>query len=375
MAQGVKKRIPVLFGVESFSGGVLRHVVDLALALDPEEFEVHLITSSLRTDQEASDSIKLLEQHGIRVVLLPIRHGAAFPGDCMQIVRIARYIRCHRIAIVHAHSTKAGLLFRLAAWWSGTRTIYTPHCYYFHARTGMCRRIILSAERFLARKTDAVILAENERCAALDASAVNVARIRVINNAMATFRYQTYSREETQRAWELPQQNYIIGGVGRLCRQKQWRVLIEAAAEVFRHRDDVTFLIAGEGEERASLERAIRKRHLEGKVRLLGHVSDVSKTYSCLDVFVSTSLWEGLPYAYLEAVVSGGILPLFSSGGQLCFCESIASATGGDVCEREKTGENCKNVTTGQRGVRPVCQRSPAIVSGVGGTYLKCLKI
>lgn len=118
MAQGVKKRIPVLFGVESFSGGVLRHVVDLALALDPEEFEVHLITSSLRTDQEASDSIKLLEQHGIRVVLLPIRHGAAFPGDCMQIVRIARYIRCHRIAIVHAHSTKAGLLFRLAAWWS-----------------------------------------------------------------------------------------------------------------------------------------------------------------------------------------------------------------------------------------------------------------
>ena len=53
MAQGVKKRIPVLFGVESFSGGVLRHVVDLALALDPEEFEVHLITSSLRTDQEA----------------------------------------------------------------------------------------------------------------------------------------------------------------------------------------------------------------------------------------------------------------------------------------------------------------------------------
>ena len=188
MAQGVKKRIPVLFGVESFSGGVLRHVVDLALALDPEEFEVHLITSSLRTDQEASDSIKLLEQHGIRVVLLPIRHGAAFPGDCMQIVRIARYIRCHRIAIVHAHSTKAGLLFRLAAWWSGTRTIYTPHCYYFHARTGMCRRIILSAERFLARKTDAVILAENERCAALDASAVNVARIRVSNNAMATFR-------------------------------------------------------------------------------------------------------------------------------------------------------------------------------------------
>lgn len=301
MAQGVKKRIPVLFGVESFSGGVLRHVVDLALALDPEEFEVHLITSSLRTDQEASDSIKLLEQHGIRVVLLPIRHGAAFPGDCMQIVRIARYIRCHRIAIVHAHSTKAGLLFRLAAWWSGTRTIYTPHCYYFHARAGMCRRIILSAERFLARKTDAVILAENERCAALDASAVNVARIRVINNAMATFRYQIYSREETQRAWELPQQNYIIGGVGRLCRQKQWRVLIEAAAEVFRHRDDVTFLIAGEGEERASLERAIRKRHLEGKVRLLGHVSDVSKTYSCLDVFVSTSLWEGLPYAYLEA--------------------------------------------------------------------------
>lgn len=270
MAQGVKKRIPVLFGVESFSGGVLRHVVDLALALDPEEFEVHLITSSLRTDQEASDSIKLLEQHGIRVVLLPIRHGAAFPGDCMQIVRIARYIRCHRIAIVHAHSTKAGLLFRLAAWWSGTRTIYTPHCYYFHARTGMCRRIILSAERFLARKTDAVILAENERCAALDASAVNVARIRVINNAMATFRYQTYSREETQRAWELPQQNYIIGGVGRLCRQKQWRVLIEAAAEVFRHRDDVTFLIAGEGEERASLERAIRKRHLEGKVPVAG---------------------------------------------------------------------------------------------------------
>lgn len=89
------------------------------------------------------------------------------------------------------------------------------------------------------------------------------------------------------------------------------------------------------------------------KSRLLGHVSDVSKTYSCLDVFVSTSLWEGLPYAYLEAdcfgppddsspsslsgpVVSGGILPLFSSEGQLCFCESIASATGGDVCEREK---------------------------------------
>jgi glycosyltransferase involved in cell wall biosynthesis len=95
----------------------------------------------------------------------------------------------------------------------------------------------------------------------------------------------------------------LIGAVGRLDRQKGFADLVKAAALVCRAHPDVRFAIAGEGPERPGLEALIAKLNLADRFQLCGFRSDIGTYLSALDLFVSSSLWEGLPIAVVEAML------------------------------------------------------------------------
>lgn len=97
----------------------------------------------------------------------------------------------------------------------------------------------------------------------------------------------------------------LIGSLGRLEKQKDYACLIEAAALVVREFPHARFVVAGEGPERSALEAVIRAYGLESCFNLIGFCPEPENFLGALDLFVSSSRWEGLPLAVMEAMLAG----------------------------------------------------------------------
>jgi glycosyltransferase involved in cell wall biosynthesis len=102
----------------------------------------------------------------------------------------------------------------------------------------------------------------------------------------------------------LPPHAPVVGNVGALVEQKGQHHLIEAAALVVREVPDARFVILGEGELRPALEDQIKRRHLERHVFLAGFRADVLELTKAFDVFVVSSLHEGMCTALVDAMAA-----------------------------------------------------------------------
>jgi glycosyltransferase involved in cell wall biosynthesis len=103
----------------------------------------------------------------------------------------------------------------------------------------------------------------------------------------------------------------LIVQVARLDYLKDHATAIHALAEVVRCRTNVRLVLVGEGPEEERIAEWIRQRNLASHVRLLGLRSDISRLLSAADVFLLTSISEGIPLAVIEAMAAG--LPVVST--------------------------------------------------------------
>jgi glycosyltransferase involved in cell wall biosynthesis len=101
----------------------------------------------------------------------------------------------------------------------------------------------------------------------------------------------------------VPPGGCLIGSVGRLDPQKGYPYLIDAARDLVARRRNVRFVVAGDGPSRQCLETLIASLGLCDHFLLCGFRTDVPEFLAALDVFVSSSLWEGLPLAVVEAML------------------------------------------------------------------------
>jgi glycosyltransferase involved in cell wall biosynthesis len=117
------------------------------------------------------------------------------------------------------------------------------------------------------------------------------------------------------RASLVPPEGVLIGSVGRLDTQKGYEDLVRAARIVIDARPTVRFAIAGAGPLRARLESLVAELDLVDRFHLLGFRDDVPTFLAALDLFVSSSLWEGLPLVVLEAMLLGKAVVATDVGG------------------------------------------------------------
>jgi glycosyltransferase involved in cell wall biosynthesis len=113
----------------------------------------------------------------------------------------------------------------------------------------------------------------------------------------------------------LPHGAPIVGNVAALVPHKGHRHFIEAAALVIRQVPDARFVIAGEGELRPSLERQIKDHHLEKHVLLAGFRPDILSLHKAFDIFVMSSITEGLGTSLLDAMAAAKPIVATSTGG------------------------------------------------------------
>ena len=99
-----------------------------------------------------------------------------------------------------------------------------------------------------------------------------------------------------------PRQRVVVGSAGRLFPVKDFSLLVDIAHLVITQSNVVDFVLAGDGPQYTMLEEKIRSHGLQERFRLLGHQSDMDAFYRSLDVYISTSVHEGIPMSVLEAM-------------------------------------------------------------------------
>lgn len=132
-------------------------------------------------------------------------------------------------------------------------------------------------------------------------------RALLIPNAVDLGRFAgvTPDRVRSRRTLGWPEDSLIIGSIGRLTEQKGYPDLIAAIAHLRARWPNLRAYIIGEGELRQALQRQIAQLDLQDVVTMTGPLSNVIDAYAAMDVFVSSSLWEGLPTVILEAMAMG----------------------------------------------------------------------
>lgn len=296
-ARGVpleRPRVLVLITLAE-TGGAQRYVASLLPAL-VDEYDVTVAAhgDGFLADAATAAGARYVPLQHVRRPLDPIE-------DLLGLVELVRLCRQVRPAIVHANSSKAGILGRLAAVVAGVPVrLFTVHGWAFKAHSGLAARGYLWADRVMAWMTTTTIcVAESERDAGLRAHTCRAARTVVIHNGVGT------GGPRRPR----PPGPATVVSVGRLRAPKDFLTLVRAAAKLepgsFRLR------IAGDGPDRERLVAEIDRLGLAAAVDLLGTQPDVGSLLDAADVFVLSSTSEGLPMSVLEAMAAG--LPVVAS--------------------------------------------------------------
>ena len=310
----VASPIRLLHVLEATVGGTRRHLLDLCQNLPRERFQQHLVYSSIRSAGFESDAQRLREA-GIEATPLPMRREIEPAEDWHCLQALTRIIQERQPQIVHGHSAKGGFLARLAAHRvPSVRTVYNPHGFPFQMRTSALKHhLYIHLERHAARYTDALVAAcEGQKAIALQCGLLPPERISVIPNGINSDEFSVpVDREAIRRELGVPPEAPLVGTVAALSPQKGLDYLIRAAAAVRRERPETHFLLVGEGVLRGSLERLAKSLGVAEGIHFAGARTDVPRVLAALDLFVLPSLWEGLPYALLEAGAAG--LPVIAT--------------------------------------------------------------
>jgi glycosyltransferase involved in cell wall biosynthesis len=296
-------KIRLLYALESAGGGTLKHVVYLATMLDKDKFDITVVLPDEHYENDTQKSVLLLKHHKVQIDVIPMVKRFSMFSDIHALHKIYSYLKSRRFDIVHAHSSKAGALFRpVARWIHVPIVIYTPHCFHFTAHSGIKKWFYAKIERMLAKITGHIVISETEQTVLCRERIIPRERFSVINNAIHPDDYERLNPEKIKASLKIPANHKVVIGVGRLVKQKNWEMFLKAATLVLKRQSAVTFVIAGDGPLYRHLSEMTEELGISANVRLYGHVDDVSRIYSIADIFVSTSSWDGLPYTYLEAL-------------------------------------------------------------------------
>ena len=311
VAQVITRMIP---------GGASRIVLDLIRGAPPA-LEMTLITGpegmppDLRADLGAT-----------RLRVIPTLGRAIRPLRDLRALRsITRLLVDGRFDVVHAHTSKAGFVGRMAAARAGVpRVIYTPHGSIFLPGSsipgvpgsGILRRVLLLAERRAGRHTHLLTaLSRQEMELARSLGLIAPGRVQVIPNGIEVDRYALPAgrRSTERRRLSIAEDDLLVVAAGRLTAEKGHAVLLESAARLRREFPSLKLAIFGEGPLREDLAR--RSAALVPGALLPGFTEDLPAALSAADVFAHPALYEGFGLAPLEAMAAGLPVAASSVGG------------------------------------------------------------
>ncbi len=236
------------------------------------------------------------------------------------VIALVRFLKQHRIELVHTHRYKDTVLGLVAARMAGVphavRTMHglrEPMAGWADFKFGVYEALEKAALHSCA---DRIIAVSKHMAAILRDSGYPAARMTPIHNGIDVGSVRaTRSREDVRRELGVEPDTYLIGTVGRLSPVKGQANLLRAARLVLHKQPRARFLIVGDGPLSAELKAMAVDLRVDGACHFAGHRTDVHDVMAAMDVFVLPSLSEGIPMALLEAMALGTPVVATAVGG------------------------------------------------------------
>lgn len=292
--------------MEATIGGTKRHLLALIRGLDRAQFDVEVAAPAVRS--EAFDDVTFtdeVQQAGIRHHYIPMRREISPVSDPACFLQLAALMAQGRYDLVHTHSSKAGFLGRLAAKVAHVpAVIHTPHGFYFlNQQRGPRRSFYLNLERLAGSATTRLIALSPTECSeAVDNRIIRPDKVALIENGIQLPKTSGSAAIAALRSSIAPAARHLVGTVARFTPQKSPLDFVRMAEALVRLVPGTEVVWCGDGELRAEVEGLAQELGIADRMHLLGYRTDVLDVMACMDIFVLTSIWEGLPYTVLDAM-------------------------------------------------------------------------
>jgi glycosyltransferase involved in cell wall biosynthesis len=331
--QNIQRKKILYLITQSELGGAQKYVFDLATGLKCE-FEISV---AFGEQGEKGELVNLLDIENIPFFTIPhLKRNISPFNDLMAVFEIIKLINKIKPDIVHLNSTKVSILGSIAYFFlynfyskstfdiRHSTFLYTAHGWVFNEPMGKLKKIFYKyAEKLSASAKNKIIcVSEFDRQTAIKEKIAPEKKLITIHNGIAPIVF--YSREEAInkinsiiRNSELGIRDYLIASIGNLYPTKGYEYAIKAVHLLINNSrlttpdSQLLYIIFGEGEDRPKLESLIKKYGLEKNIILAGRVPDASRLLKAFDIYLCSSVKEGLSYTLIEAMQAG--LPIVAT--------------------------------------------------------------
>lgn len=262
---------------------------------NPEELEVEL-------------PVHVYDSHTYRSI-------TAFSDNKVALSNLSHILENNNIEVIHCNTPVGGLVGRLCGKkYKVKKVIYTVHGFHFYKGAPLINRTVYKlAERIMARWTDVIITMNQEDFEAAQKFKLRkggrVYKVHGVGIDLSDYEGIRVKKTLKRKELGLTDTDVVCISAGDIVPRKNYGVAIKAIAQV--KNDHLHYLICGVGSEKQKMEALAAELGIADKVHFLGFRKDIKELMNISDIFLFTTLQEGLPRSMMEAMASG--LPCVAS--------------------------------------------------------------
>ncbi|NVK48512.1 MAG: glycosyltransferase [Cyclobacteriaceae bacterium] len=300
----MSSKIKIIHLIKSLGrGGAEKLIPETALVHDQSRFEFHC----LYFYHQEENIVDELERAGIQVHLIPSGNLGLF----FQVQRVREFVKQHDFDIIHAHLPWAGILARFVG-----RKLAIPIVYTEHNTWDRYNKVSYWGNRLTFKQQDVAIAVSNEVALSMQLNSIwdpykrgGRLKVRVVQNGVNTEIFRKMGDEGKGKSESsvksnlgIPDDTHVIGKVAVFRSQKRLWLWVEIAIRILKKEPHVHFLLVGDGEWRIRIEKQIVDSGFEKNFHFVGVQKEVLPYLNSMDIYLSSSEFEGLPIAMLEAM-------------------------------------------------------------------------
>lgn len=306
------------------------------------------------------------KEYGIKIHNIPIARSPFSKSNITAYKQIKKLIKEENIDYIHCNTPVGGLIGRLAGKKCKVKkVIYQAHGFHFYKGAPKKNWLIYyPIEKWLAHRTDAIITMNNEDYeSAKNFKLRKGGKVYLVHGVgidLSLYENLNVDRAEKRAELGLKGTDVAFISMGDLIARKNYAVAIKAFAKA--NNENAHYFICGKGPLGAELKELAKSLGVENRVHFLGFRTDIKELLVMADVFLFTTLQEGLPRSMMEAMASGlpcivsqirGNVDLMENktGGYLCgstdvdaFAEAISALTDDEELRKKMGDYNLEHI-------------------------------